>query len=62
MAMTTSSGIGMAATDLGLGGDALGQQLKSETEEERKKRLALASQRQSLGPAAMSLGLGGYGG
>jgi len=60
MAMTTSPG--MAAADLGLGGDSLGQQVKDETEEQRKKRLQLAQQRLALGPAAQSLGLGGYGG
>ena len=50
-----------AASDLGLG-DVLGQQVKDETDEQRKKRLLLAQQRLASGPASMSLGLGGYGG
>lgn len=58
--MTTSSG--MAASDLGLGGDDLSQQVKDETDEQRKKRLQLAQQKLALGPAAQTLGLGGYGG
>ncbi len=53
------SGMGQAATDLGLG---LTDQLKDETEEQRKKRLQLQQQRMALGPAAMSLGLGGFSG
>ena len=56
--MTTTSG---AVADLGLDGD-LGSQLKDETDEQRKKRLQLAQQKLALGPAAQSLGLGGYGG
>jgi hypothetical protein len=40
-----------AAVDaLGLGGD-LGQQVKDETEEERKKRMMQVQQMQSLGPS-----------
>jgi hypothetical protein len=51
---------GFAALDLGLG-DPLSAQVKDETEEQRKKRLLLQQQRTALGPAAMSLGLGGFG-
>lgn len=40
-----------AASDLGLGGDMLGQQVQDETDEERKKRLAEMAQRNALGPA-----------
>ena len=39
-----------AAGDLGLG-DMLSQQVKGETEDERKKRMAALQQQQSLGPA-----------
>ncbi len=56
-----SAGLSPSSTDLGLGGDLSGQ-LKDETEEQRKKRLQLQQQRMALGPASMSLGLGGYGG
>lgn len=63
MTTTNSQPMGMAAaTDLGMGGDSLGQQLKDETDDERKKRMALAAQNKALGPAALALGLGGYGG
>lgn len=41
---------GGAAGDLGLG-DMLGQQVKDETDEERKKRMAQMQQQQLLGPA-----------
>ena len=54
-------GLSAAGSALGLGGDELGQQLKDETAEERKKRLMLQQQRLALGPAGQSLGLGGYG-
>lgn len=50
-----------AGTTLGLGGyggDALNQQLKDESDEDRKKRLALAAQNKAMGPAGLSLGLG----
>lgn len=40
----------MAAADLGLG-DVLGQQVASETEETRKKRMAQMREREMLGPA-----------
>ena len=53
--MTTSPG--QAASDLGLS-----DQVKDESEDERKKRLQLAQQKLALGPAAQSLGLGAYGG
>jgi hypothetical protein len=56
-----------AGTALGLGGN-LADQVAGETEEERKKRLALEAQKRALGPlatpygaAAKALGLG-YGG
>lgn len=54
-------GISAAATDLGMG-DMLGQQVQSETEDARKKRLA-AMQQQGMtgGFAAMDL-LGGSSG
>ncbi len=45
MAMT-----GSAVMDLGLGGP-LAQQVKDETEEERKKRMAQMKQMQQLGPS-----------
>lgn len=51
---------GVAATDLGLGG-TLAEQVKNETEEERKKRLLGMSSLQSSA-ASMMLGLGGRGG
>jgi hypothetical protein len=54
-------GMSAAGTSLGLGGDSLSQQLQNESAEERKKRLQLAQQKLALGPAAQSLGLGGYG-
>ena len=41
---------GIASTDLGLG-DQLAGQVAGETEEERKKRMALMKQQQLLGPA-----------
>ena len=47
-----------AAMDLGLGG-GLQQQVKDETDEERKKRLQLAQQRAMMGPAATMLGIQG---
>ena len=56
MTTTSSLGLGMAAGDLGLS-----DQMKEETDEERKKRLQLEQQRLALGPAAQSLGLGAYG-
>lgn len=55
-----SLGMSPAATDLGLG-DMLGQQVKDETEEQRKKRLLDQQQRSLMGPAANMLGLGGSG-
>jgi hypothetical protein len=58
--MTTTTS-GQAASDLGLGGAGLSQQVKDETDDERRRRLALAQQKLALGPAAQSLGLGGYG-
>ena len=61
MMMTTTSPMG-ATTDLGLGGPGLQQQVDDETDEQRKKRLALAAQQKALGPAAQTLGLGSYGG
>jgi hypothetical protein len=50
-----------AGQALGLG-NSLSQQLADETEEQRKKRLQLQQQQMALGPAAMTLGLGGYNG
>lgn len=47
MPMPGSMGV---AGDLGLG-DMLGQQVAGETDEERKKRMALMQQQQMLGPA-----------
>ena len=47
MPMPGSMGV---AGDLGLG-DVLGQQVANETDEERKKRMALMQQQQMLGPA-----------
>jgi hypothetical protein len=38
-------------------GDMLGQQVQNETDEERKKRMAMMSQQQMLGPAG-SLAVG----
>lgn len=43
-------GLSPAGADLGLG-DMLGQQVKDETDEQRKKRMAQIQQQQSLGPA-----------
>ena len=48
-----------AATDLGLGGSDLSQQVKDESEDERKKRL-LANKTSQLSPGASAL-LGGPG-
>jgi hypothetical protein len=59
-----STGVSGVATDLGLGGQ-LSQQVKDETDEERKKRLAQAQQQSLLGPAgslAVSSLFGGMGG
>ncbi len=53
-------GMSVPGKELGLGGDSLGQQLKDETDEERKRRLQLLQQRLALGPAGQSLGLGGF--
>jgi hypothetical protein len=39
-----------AVSDLGLGG-TLGQQVAGETEEQRKKRMAMIQQQQMLGPS-----------
>lgn len=51
-----------AVTALGLGGDALANQVAGETEEERKKRLQLQAQQKMMGSLPMtavtSLGLG----
>jgi hypothetical protein len=52
-----SSSYGPAGQALGMG-DPLAQQVKDETDEERRRRLQLAQQRQALGPAGMALGLG----
>lgn len=46
----SSSSVGQAATDLGLGAD-LQAQVKDETDEERKKRMLA----QQMSPGAMSL-------
>ncbi len=59
MPMSTGVPMSQSAMDLGLGND-LQNQLKDETDEQRKKRLLLQQQRLALGPAAQSLGLGGY--
>ncbi len=56
--------VGGVATDLGLGGQ-LSQQVKDETDEERKKRLAQMQQQSLLGPAgslAVTSLFGGRGG
>jgi hypothetical protein len=61
MPMPGSMGV---AGDLGLGGQ-LGQQVATETDEERKKRMALMQQQQLLGPAgslAVNSIFGGMGG
>lgn len=43
---------GYAAADLGMGmGDMLAQQARTETEEERKKRMAQMQLSQAMGPA-----------
>lgn len=44
-----SGGLSPASADLGLG-DMLSQQVASETEEQRRKRMLEAQQRQQLGP------------
>ena len=59
--MSVQGQVSAPASALGLGGDSLGQQVKDETAEERKKRLQLQQQRLALGPAGQSLGLGGFG-
>lgn len=41
---------GMAANDLGLGGQ-LSDQVAGETEEERRRRMAMIQQQQQLGPS-----------
>jgi hypothetical protein len=53
-----SSGYSPTGQALGLSGDPLSQQVKDETEEERRRRLQLAQVRQAVGPASMALGLG----
>lgn len=50
---TPSNPLSVADT---LGG--LPDQLKDETDEQRRKRLLLQQQRMALGPASMSLGIG----
>lgn len=45
-----------SASDLGLG-NALTNQVKDETDEERKRRIREAQARSMMGPAAQSLGL-----
>jgi len=45
-----SAGFPSAADSLGLGGD-LSQQVKAETDEERKKRMAQIQQQRALGPS-----------
>ncbi len=63
MPISTGVPASPSAMDLGLNpGGALQDQLKDETDEQRKKRLMLQQQRLALGPAAQSLGLGGYNG
>jgi hypothetical protein len=44
-----SEGLSPASTDLGLG-NMLSQQVAGETEEQRKKRMAMLQQNQALGP------------
>lgn len=46
----SSTGFPSAADALGLGGN-LSQQVKTETDEERKKRMAQIQQQQQLGPS-----------
>lgn len=49
--MANPAGLG-ALNDLSMGlGDQLGQQVSGESDEERKKRMALMQQQQLLGPA-----------
>ena len=61
MAIGMSVGMSAAGESLGLGGDALSQQLEDETAEERKRRLQMQQQRLAIGPAGQMLGLGAYG-
>lgn len=59
MATMPNPGLGLSSASMDLGlGDNLQQQLKDETDEQRKKRLLMQQQRMALGPASMSLGLG----
>lgn len=48
--MPNQPGLSPASSDLGLG-DMLSQQVKGETEEQRKRRMLEAQQRSLLGPA-----------
>jgi len=57
MSVPGSEPLSPAGSMLGLG-DPLGQQVKDETEEERKRRLQMAQVRTAVGPAGMALGLG----
>lgn len=50
MAGLLSSITGSAVSDLGLG-DQLGQQVAGETDEERKRRIAMMQQQKMLGPS-----------
>jgi hypothetical protein len=42
------------------GGSNLQQQLRDETDEQRRKRLQLQQQKMALGPASQMLGLGRF--
>lgn len=60
MAANSPNSVGFsAANDLGLGSD-LSQQVRDETDEQRKKRLQSMNQAGLSGPAAVTL-LGSYG-
>jgi hypothetical protein len=55
------TGLSPAVADLGLG-DLLGQQVSDETEEARKKRMALMQERRMIGPAGSPATLSLFGG
>lgn len=61
MPMNRMADMSPASSDLGLGG-ALVEQVKDQTDEERKKRQRREQEMRALGPAASALGLMGMGG
>lgn len=59
--MAMFPGLSSAADSLGLG-DALGQQVKGETDEERKRRIREMQERQMMGPSGSPATMALFGG